>query len=85
MRFVAQMHTWPRRSLDVQTFRAKWAPPFQDSLKTDAMGMFKADFYRFFAFGFAGGALLVLGAMGLEHSRSLADEIVPAAQAAPLR
>jgi len=31
------------------------------------MGLFKADFYRFFALGFAGGALLVLGAMGVGH------------------
>jgi len=44
------------------------------------MGIFKADFYRFFALGFGGGALLVLGAIGLEHGK-LSDSIVPAAQA----
>lgn len=49
------------------------------------MGLFKADFYRFFALGFAGGALLVLGAMGLGNQSPLADDIVPAAQAAPAR
>jgi hypothetical protein len=47
------------------------------------MGLFKADFYRFFALGFAGGALLVLGAMGLDHGRPLSDNIVPPAEAAP--
>ena len=47
------------------------------------MGLFKADFYRFFALGFAGGALLVFGAVGLEHRHSLSDSIVPPAQAAP--
>ena len=45
------------------------------------MGLFKADFYRFFALGFAGGALLVLGAMGLGNHATLADNIVPPAQA----
>lgn len=47
------------------------------------MGLFKADFYRFFALGFAGGALLVFGAMSLDHTSSLADNIVPPAEAAP--
>ena len=49
------------------------------------MGLFKADFYRFFALGFAGGALLVFGAMDLDHKQSLSDSIVPPAQAAPAR
>ncbi|WP_260925756.1 hypothetical protein [Novosphingobium sp. 9] len=47
------------------------------------MGLFKADFYRFLALGFAGGALLVLGGLGLERATSLSDGIVPAAEAAP--
>ncbi|WP_170065946.1 hypothetical protein [Novosphingobium guangzhouense] len=46
------------------------------------MGIFKADFYRYFAFGFAGGALLVLGAMGIGHVSPLSNDIVPPAQAA---
>lgn len=45
------------------------------------MGLFKADFYRFFALGFAGGALLVLGAMGIGN-HSLTGGIVPPAEAA---
>lgn len=46
------------------------------------MGIFKADFYRYFAFGFAGGTLLVLGAMGIGHISPLSNDFVPAAQAA---
>lgn len=49
------------------------------------MGLFKADFYRFFALGFAGGALMVLGAVGMEHKPSLSDSIVPPAEAAAAR
>ncbi|TCM37638.1 MULTISPECIES: hypothetical protein [Novosphingobium] len=45
------------------------------------MGLFKADFYRFFALGFAGGALLVLGVMGI-GGHSLTSGIVPPAEAA---
>lgn len=45
------------------------------------MGLFKADFYRFFALGFAGGALLVFGVMGSGSHTNLADNIVPPAQA----
>ncbi|MCJ2187114.1 hypothetical protein [Novosphingobium beihaiensis] len=45
------------------------------------MGLFKADFYRFFALGFAGGALLVFGVMSHGSHNSLADNIVPPAQA----
>lgn len=50
-------------------------------IATQAMGLFKPDFYRFFALGFAGGALLVFGVMGLGNHTSLADNIVPPAQA----
>jgi hypothetical protein len=42
--------------------------------------MFKADFYRFFAFGFVAGALLVLGTVGIGGTRG---GIVPSAVAAP--
>jgi len=45
------------------------------------MGLFKADFYRFFALGFAGGALLVLGVMGI-GAHSIGNGIVPPAEAA---
>ncbi|MEJ2410006.1 MAG: hypothetical protein P8Y58_10940 [Novosphingobium sp.] len=50
-------------------------------IAAQTMGLFKADFYRFFAIGFAGGALLVFGAMGLDSHAILADNIVPPAQA----
>lgn len=46
------------------------------------MGLFKADFYRFFALGFAGGAAVVLGVMGLGSMEPLSHNIVPPAQAA---
>lgn len=49
------------------------------------MGLFKTDFYRFFALGFAGGAVLVLGAMGIGGHPPLADDLAPAAQAAEAR
>lgn len=49
------------------------------------MGLFKADFYRFFALGFGGGVLLVLGVMGLGDQRPLADSVIPAAQAETAR
>lgn len=47
------------------------------------MGMFKADFYRFFAFGFVAGALLVLGTFGIRGAGALAGGVVPSAVAAP--
>lgn len=46
------------------------------------MGLFKADLYRFFALGFAGGALLVLGAMGIGSHSPMVNDFAPAAQAA---
>lgn len=49
------------------------------------MGLFKADLYRFFALGFAGGALLVLGAMGIGSHSPLMNDLAPAAQAAETR
>ena len=45
------------------------------------MGLFKADFFRFFALGFVGGTLIVFGAMNASKP-SLGDTLVPAAQAA---
>lgn len=48
-----------------------------------AMGLFKADFYRFFTLGFAVGALLVVANVGLEgFGSNLADGVVPVARAA---
>lgn len=49
------------------------------------MGLFKADFYRFFALGFAGGAMLVLGMMGIGSQSPLSESLAPAAQAAETR
>ena len=47
------------------------------------MGLFKPDFYRFFVFGFAAGAALVVGMMDGQTRADLANGLVPAAQAAP--
>lgn len=75
-----------RYSLDGKDFYPKWARSQTDQrAPLYAMGLFKADFYRFFALGFAGGALLVFGAMDLEQKHPLSDSIVPPAQAAPAR
>ncbi|MCB2079956.1 MAG: hypothetical protein KDE55_19955 [Novosphingobium sp.] len=47
------------------------------------MGLFKADYFRFFTIGFAAGALIV-AAMQSEHFGSdLANGVVPPAEAAP--
>jgi hypothetical protein len=61
-----------------------WSPTQRtdEFSKAIPMGLFKADFYRFFALGFAGGALLVLGVMGIGGHSPLADDFAPAAQAA---
>lgn len=45
----------------------------------------KTEFARFFALGFAGGALLVFGVMGVNNSTSLAGSVVPSAEAASTR
>jgi len=46
------------------------------------MGLFRPDFYRFFAFGFAAGAVLVATTMGTgQVGRAVADGVVPVAQA----
>jgi hypothetical protein len=47
------------------------------------MGLFKADFYRFFAIGFAVGAVLVFGTLGGGSvTAGLSSQVVPAAVAA---
>ena len=46
------------------------------------MGLFKADFFRFFALGFAGGAVLMFATVDRESGSRLANEVVPAAAAA---
>lgn len=42
----------------------------------------KTEFARFFALGFAGGALLVFCAMGIDRSGTLGENVMPAAEAA---
>jgi len=42
------------------------------------MGLFKADFYRFFALGFAGGALIVMGTLGLDLTPVVEGLVTPA-------
>ena len=51
----------------------------QESLP--AMGLFKADFYRFFTIGFAAGALLVIATMEGNVGSQIASGVVPAAEA----
>ena len=45
------------------------------------MGLFKADFYRFFSIGFAVGALLILATMDGNVGQEIANGVVPAAEA----
>ncbi len=47
------------------------------------MGLFKPDLYRSFAIGFVLGALGLVGAVGLQGGTSLAQQMIPAAEAAP--
>ncbi len=49
------------------------------------MGLFKADFYRFFAIGFAAGAVLVFSTLDGTVSNQIANGVVPVAEAAPAR
>lgn len=47
------------------------------------MGLFKADFYRFFTIGFAVGALIVVATMDSSVGSEIANGVVPAAEAQP--
>ena len=49
------------------------------------MRILKNEIARYLAFGFAGGAALVLGTMGIGSASRIADGIVPSAQAAATR
>lgn len=49
------------------------------------MGLFKPDFYRFLALGFAAGAVLVFLTLGGGANGPAAHDIVPRAVAAPAR
>jgi hypothetical protein len=49
------------------------------------MTFLKSEVSRFFAIGFAGGVLLVVGVMGLGHMAPLAGDLLPPAQAAQNR
>ncbi|GAM04739.1 MULTISPECIES: hypothetical protein [Novosphingobium] len=49
------------------------------------MRLLKTQFARFFALGFAGGAVLVFGVMGIDTGTSLSDSMVPPAEAATTR
>jgi hypothetical protein len=46
------------------------------------MRLFKADFFRFFALGFAAGAVLMFVTVDRESGSRLASGVVPAASAA---
>lgn len=61
------------------------APSLRNWLFPDLtlMGLFKPDFFRFFALGFAAGAALVVGTLGLGSiSGGIAHEVMPQASAA---
>lgn len=45
------------------------------------MGLFQADFYRFFTIGFAAGALLVVATMDGSVGSEMANGVVPIAEA----
>lgn len=47
-----------------------------------AMGLFKPDFFRSLALGFAAGAVLVFGALDISGAGDVAGELVPSASAA---
>lgn len=49
------------------------------------MGLFKADFYRFFTIGFAVGALFVVATMENDVGAQIANGVVPAAEAQTAR
>jgi len=49
------------------------------------MRIFKNETVRFMALGFAGGAALVLGTMGVDSATKIANGIVPPAHAAATR
>jgi hypothetical protein len=49
------------------------------------MRILKNEVARFFALGFAGGAALVLGTMGVDAATRIATGIVPPAHAASVR
>jgi hypothetical protein len=47
------------------------------------MQLFKADLFRYIAFGFGAGALMVLATTGIGGSDDIAHGVVPSAAAAP--
>ena len=47
-----------------------------------AMGLFKPDLFRSLAIGFAVGAVIVFGALGIDPGRNLANGVAPPAEAA---
>jgi len=49
------------------------------------MGLFKAEFYRFFTIGFTVGALLVVATMENDVGSQIANGVVPVAEAQPVQ
>ena len=49
------------------------------------MGLFKPDFYRSLAIGFAVGAVIVLASIGVDFGHDIANGVAPAAEAAAAR
>ncbi len=63
-----------------------WAAPVRAAATSEdtSMGLFRADFYRFFTVGFVAGALLVVASVEGDIRSAIAEGIVPAAQAQTL-
>ena len=64
------------RSLDGNQFSANW--PAANFYRIKAMGLFKPDFYRSFAIGFALGAVVVFATVGSTGSMFTGSVVTPA-------
>ena len=49
------------------------------------MGLFKPDFFRSLAIGFAVGAVIVFASLGINPGQDIVNGVVPAAEAAAAR
>ncbi len=71
------------RSLDVKTISAIGRINGLTNTIDEPMGLFKADLYRSFAIGFALGAVLVFGSLGINVGGGIVNSVAPVAVAAP--
>jgi len=68
-----------------QVRRTKFAQTPSDTKVRPAMGLFKPDFYRMFAIGFAAGALFVASTTDMSVGDRIANGVVPVAEAQSAR